>query len=299
MGPKSQNSPSRQRQMKAKAWNQKSKPVDPLKNPYSQESLKLARELKEREQAEKQAEKQRKDLEKFRNNTNGFRDHYLKRCDLGLKPCPRCNKGNSYKHGHDRTCYVQWDHHNRKNSASAYVPPKPLLIDAIYNHWDEGEEFMRGLAPPLKSNLILHGVVKRDDVTSLRPHPSVYYDTSNDPYRAPQARATQIPLKDTLKDVLGKPVTAELLRKAIPIIMDSWKESDRKALEETMKVPLPIAAIVQYFRMQFPRLYTDKETGLLKMGGDYVDWFKKQFPRGVISFQVPAAGRKYQEIVFQ
>ena len=84
-------------------------------------------------------------------------------------------------------------------------------------------------------------------------------------------------------------MTANHLKTTIPIVMSAWSDEKRNPLQERSLCPLPIVALVEFIQIQSPRIYD----GGKKLGGgdQHVNWYHHHFPRGVVCFQIPYAGR--------
>ena len=86
---------------------------------------------------------------------------------------------------------------------------------------------------------------------------------------------------------------ADHFKTAIPIVMSAWSDEKRNSLQETSLCPLPIVALVEFIQIQGPKIHDDTVNGGKKLaGGDQrVNWYHHHFPRGVICFKIPYAGR--------
>ena len=285
MGGKSQTSPSRLNKLRAKAAS--------FKNPYSKESEAVRKELRKLEAENAKLEANKKRIQ----TDSNFRDKLLKRCDFGTMPCRKClNPQPTFKKGHHPTC------HENPYAKRNYKPPTKKLIQVILA-WDKGLQFLQSMESKYKRNIINLGLLKKEDLFEPQECPNTNYFYNALPTLQPAVAAEAIPaqstnpraaLEEKLEPWMYKEMTASLLKRVIPIITVSWTAADKEAFKKA-KVSLPVLALVQYIRIQFPSLL--KHNNGLKHGGNpmAVAWLNKHFERGVISFTAPKSGRKQYE----
>jgi hypothetical protein len=87
---------------------------------------------------------------------------------------------------------------------------------------------------------------------------------------------------------------ANLLKRAIPAGMATWSEEKREQIEIKYKKTAYIVALMEYIVSQLPSTFCDGT----KLGGGErrVQWYKKAFPHGLITFTVPSAGREKNKL---
>jgi hypothetical protein len=107
-------------------------------------------------------------------------------------------------------------------------------------------------------------------------------------------RIANMTTEQGVSDFKWKDMTANLLKRAIPAEMATWSEEKREQIESKYKKTAYIVALMEYIVSQLPSTYSDGT----KLGGGErrVQWYKKAFPRGVITFTVPSAGREKNKL---
>jgi hypothetical protein len=290
MGPNSHMSPSRQKKLKQNASGRF--------NPHNNaESLRRKEQLKQSQDSHSRAVEMRK-IEQLKT-----------RVDFNTKTCTKCIKNSpDYKKPHHPTCL----------DAKAWKPAEKVVLDAMTD-WEKqclnlqtkNKHVQLGLLPrsifkhrpppPITaeakatSNVAVAAThearsAEKKDFPPLEVPPSPKSPSLVDP--AISANKHAIKLK--IQSFLFSEMTPSLLKKVLPLVIESWGRIKEEERHKAAKCPIPILALLEHIQMQLPFVYDDKEKkGTRRLGGGdkRIEWYKNHFPPGSIKWTVPVGGR--------
>jgi hypothetical protein len=301
MGPNSHMSPSRQKKLKKNASGRSF-------NPYNAaECLRRKAQLKESQDNHSRAAQMLK-IEQLK-----------KRVDFNTRECKKCIKNSGdYKKPHHQTCLY----------AKAWTPAGKVVLNAMTD-WEKqclnletkNKYVQCGLLPrsifenrpppsrvePPKTNVLMNPPV---DVVTNAPLAAATYDAisvetlesleATPPPKPPPKESPSLvdsisSIKIKIQGFLFADMTVSVLKKVIPLVIESWGLMKRDERYRAGKCPLPILALLEYIQMQLPFVFEDKENkGAKRLGGGdkRIDWYKKHFPCGRIMWSVPIGGRE-------
>ena len=306
MGPNSHMSPSRQKMLKKKAYAGRF-------NPYNNaETLRRKEQLKESQESHGRAIEMAK-IEQLK-----------KRVDFNTKACKKCIKNSpNYKKPHHPTCL----------HAKAWTPAKKMVLDAMTD-WEKQRltlptkniyvqlgllprSIFESRTPPrstvarVETNAAV-GLVNTstqlatrsimNDARSAEKNDSPLLEARPPPKSSPKNlpalvldSTTSANKKLKIQGFLFQEMTASLLTKVLPLVIESWGAIKEEERYKAAKCPLPILALLEYIQMQLPFVYEDKEKkGARRLGGGdkRIEWYKNHFPCGSIMWTVPIGGRE-------
>jgi hypothetical protein len=90
-------------------------------------------------------------------------------------------------------------------------------------------------------------------------------------------------------------LTVSLLTKVLTLVIESWEPIKAEEQYKSTQCPLPLLSLLEYIQMQPLFVYKDKEmkgARQLGSGGKIMEWYKKHFTCGSITWTVPILGRQ-------